>query len=306
MSSRAHIYNNPNFATVKSQQISIGGMPFYLIPANDMVAAGAVSPEHSSERIGSPVTITSPQKQQDFNLVLKDNIPRSAPTQRRQHRQTLPRDNDDGSFYGGPIYEDIDRNCSYRGAPPFHEEPTARNYYNIKDLNSTSQQSSSTSSPFNSVVSNEFRTAQARRPLSYEETGKTKQNTSSSSETSYEDRNITVNPLCSPMTRFPRNFQKANNNSESTSSIYYYSDTLRKRPGDDTNRNLRHPHLLNTRAIVDSDSGISVMDTPSPHRHLTGLRPVQSPSQDKQAVVQLRRPIQSFEMKDRASVRLSE
>ena len=170
-------------------------------------------------------------------------LPKSAPVTRRNTTTTRdPNTRDtrdvmirahepDGMSHTGPIYEDIDRNCTYRGQPPplhptaqQHEQQT---YYNVV--------------PFVESTRPEFGPRSEQIP-----------ECPSSSDTSYG----------SSSNRPPTPSRKGCGSTVPTASIYYYSDTLRvgqvapARPGLPSR----------TAMVVDSDSGISsVMDTPSPN-----------------------------------------
>ena len=81
--SEGHVYTNPNYPTLE-----IGGMPFYLMPA----AAAASSPPPPAPGGDSK----SSQSTSFYEPGASTSSQRS----------------------GGPIYEDIDRMCTYRGSPP--------------------------------------------------------------------------------------------------------------------------------------------------------------------------------------------
>jgi len=123
----------------------------------------------------------------------------------------------------GPIYEDIDRMCSYRGYPP--------------DLQQKSPQQLPSAASGSGGLNEDYYNLSV---------GSSPRNKSSNSDVSFEgtvSRLRTMSPASNH--RSPQSVYSARlANRPPTSSVYYYSDTLRK-------------------GRVGSDSGISV-DTPPP------------------------------------------
>ena len=232
-----HVYSNPNYPAME-----IGGLPFFLMPS-------------SSDR--DTVLTTSNLHRDGFN----DHDYVSTASQR-----------------SGPIYEDIDRMCTYRGAPPdlgvdkHSVSPKMsgdRTYYNVpassKFGNRPDSSGASSSSPHqqcgtgtsSSEVSFESGSS-PRHPVQ-------RQNVASSP---LHQGHVIVNPVNSRNRTFsPNSSYSARMTQQSraspSSSVYYYSDTLRPRQ--------------NRALAVDSDSGISnVQDTPPPPPPGTTLPPLPS------------------------------
>lgn len=143
---------------------------------------------------------------------------------------------------GGPIYEDIDRMCSYRGYPPTQQQPsalaseagtTSDSYYNL---------SGGSSSPRNKSSNN--------------------------SETSFErlqQRSPTIQPqlvTTSPRTTGPKN------------SMYYYSDTLRKgRVGSDSGISVDTPPPRASMMMQPRGSGrVNMVQTEAVFNEMTNAR----------------------------------
>jgi len=228
-----HVYANPNYPAA----MEIGGLPFYLMSGGSSAPLPSSSTTTGSS--SAPPSSSSPSE-------------RAAATQ-------LPHLYEPGYSAGsvrsgGPIYEDIDRMCTYRGAPPppaerpaspaarqrparrsgrgsrnrreNEDEQLERAYYNVSPRNDSAS-SDVTSSP---------------RPANHHNT--------SSSEVSFESvgsprrlpdegghrANVIVNPAASPAHRrtlaaTPRGSPRAPQ--PASPSVYYYSDTLRPRRRDE-------------------------------------------------------------------------
>ena len=241
-----HVYTNPNYPTLE-----IGGMPFYLMPAGP-AAASSPSSVH-------PKAASSEQSTAFYE-------PGSSV----------------GS--GGPIYEDIDRMCTYRGPPP--PPPPApqpqhsvvasprrsrtvpqseRTYCNVPPVGEKSGDSgeSSGSPPppsSSAVVSSQNFCGTSSSEVSFE-SGSSPRHQPTQQQHQQQHPNILVNPLVSPARFASRSPQSANlsparlsSSTRSPSSVYYYSDTLRPKQ----------------REQFDSDSGFSnntrscSEDTPPP------------------------------------------
>lgn len=297
-STNRHVYSNPNYPTLE-----IGGLPFYLMPAGDVVGG---MPQHLARggQASSPLGVLS----KDTSLTSPANggsppfpVGHHLPIQSQFSALNQSPQIGENHFYEpsgssvtssrGPIYEDIDRMCSYRGAPP---EPLTNKLDQFpkpeeaEDLGST---------PLGGSVRNNLTPDAERtycnvmpaaskspikkggsRPDSSGSTSSPVPCGTSSSEVSFDSgtsprHHIVVNPMSpqalarirgmsptpSERTRSPNSVYAAKLASQTRSpggksSVYYYSDTLRPR----TNR-----------GFTDSDSGISnnrstSEDTPPP------------------------------------------
>ena len=158
------------------------------------------------------------------------------------------------SMAGGPIYEDIDRMCSYRGYPPdlqqqqpqnSPQQPTQSMQAGIPHAQQLHHSAASSSNSTGGSGS-------AAGGLNHEDYynlsgGSSPRNKSSNSEVSFEGASTRLRTMspASNSHRSPQSVYSARLASRpANSSVYYYSDTLRK-------------------GRVGSDSGISV-DTPPP------------------------------------------
>merc|ERR1712223_849158 len=254
---------NPNWAQTASNNaatMQIGGLPFYLPkdasePARENIPDLA-SPLHGGGIVqlqdtggmawynNSSLRPPQPQKRGLTGVVGGPTVgtnnggrPLLSPRgQKIREKATV--DNE----VGGPIYEDIDRMCSYRGYPPGTTSNSTTTSGGIGPLDSSSDSyynlSGGSSSPRNKISNN--------------------------SETSFEDGcgnngnrfqthrsplNTIGSPSCTPRSP-PVAPSSSRQPMNGNSSMYYYSDTLRK-------------------GRVGSDSGISV-DTPPPR---TSMQP---------------------------------
>merc|ERR1712223_1897295 len=144
---------------------------------------------------------------------------------------------------GGPIYEDIDRMCSYRGYPPGTTSNSTTTSGGIGPLDSSSDSyynlSGGSSSPRNKISNNS--------ETSFEEGCG---NNGNRFQTHRSPLNTIGSPSCTPRSPPVAPSSSRQPPINSNSSMYYYSDTLRK-------------------GRVGSDSGISV-DTPPPR---TSMQP---------------------------------
>ena len=111
--SSGHVYTNPNYPTLE-----IGGMPFYLMPASPVPRPGLMAGnsnfnpgDHSKSSSHSTTGFYEPSGGSTLSQRSGGN--------------------------GGPIYEDIDRMCTYRGSPPVDNsfggrtQKEERTYYNV-------------------------------------------------------------------------------------------------------------------------------------------------------------------------------
>lgn len=240
-----------NSASNNAATMQIGGLPFYL-PRDAPESTHQKHNDNPSPLIRSPTA--TPRKgivqlQDPTGAIAWYNNSSLRPPQPQQRPSLGPgpllsprggqkiRENAADNDIGGPIYEDIDRMCSYRGYPP---PGTATNSNNtsgglIGPLASSSDSyynlSGGSSSPRNKSSNN--------------------------SETSFEGGSGCSTTMASTSRLHHRSPPQTSRTASSTrppikgnSSMYYYSDTLRK-------------------GRVGSDSGISV-DTPPPR---TSMQP---------------------------------
>ena len=157
------------------------------------------------------------------------------------------------STTGGPIYEDIDRMCSYRGYPPDLQQPqkSPQQQQQQQPTHSTTQAGSPHAQQLHhSAASSSSTGGSAGLHEDYYNLsgGSSPRNKSSNSEVSFEGASTRLRTM-SPASNSHRSPQSVYSarlaNRPANSSVYYYSDTLRK-------------------GRVGSDSGISVADTPPP------------------------------------------
>ncbi len=231
---RHHVYSNPGYPTLE-----IGGLPFYLVPSTSSPPPPPGGNSDSSSRDTS-LTVNQQQHQQQPNPLLLYEPSGS-------------------STRSGPIYEDIDRMCTYRGAPPpplppnhlipqFHSPQRAgrirdngpleggggggggggdnRTYCNV-------QGPTASLSPFASPAKVPF-SQHHQRPSDNSSEGSSKNNKitnssgTSSSEVSFDSNssgnntNRNANVVVNPLTP-----SKVAKNRVASPSVYYYSDTLR-------------------------------------------------------------------------------
>ena len=103
--SEGHVYTNPNYPTLE-----IGGMPFYLMPASPVPRPGlmAGNSNFNNSNLAGNSNNFNPGDQS------KSSSQSTTGFYEPSGGSTLSR----RSGNGGPIYEDIDRMCTYRGSPP--------------------------------------------------------------------------------------------------------------------------------------------------------------------------------------------
>ena len=156
-------------------------------------------------------------------------------------------DNEVAMASTGPIYEDIDRMCSYRGYPPDLQQPQKSPQQ--QPTHSTCAGSPHAQQLHHSAASSSSTGGSAGLHEDYYNLsgGSSPRNKSSNSEVSFEGASTRLRTM-SPASNSHRSPQSVYSarlaNRPPNSSVYYYSDTLRK-------------------GRVGSDSGISV-DTPPP------------------------------------------
>lgn len=157
-----HVYANPSYAG----HFEIGGMPFYLPspPPADASAAAKMSEEESSspppippslrpiipggnssrgvavDLLGNATDCSSSMPWYDNSSLRPQLLPSSRRLPLTQKTVSPAADNEVGGCMG-PIYEDIDRMCSYRGYPP-------DSYYNLSGGSSPRNKSSNSEGSF--------------------------------------------------------------------------------------------------------------------------------------------------------------
>ena len=278
--SEGHVYTNPNYPTLE-----IGGMPFYLMPAS---AASPPPPAPGSSPRHHPGTGTTlglgrdPQNPGDSKSSQSTGFYEPGGSTLSQRSG------------GGPIYEDIDRMCTYRGSPPYVSPPDSvpspgkwdgariqkgpprseeRTYCNVPQPKSDSGEgdSSRDAHAFCGTSSSEVSFESGSSPRHHPGTGTTL-------GLGMDPRHhVLVNPLVSPA-RFrpagprspgglssPGRQSGSSSSTRSPSSVYYYSDTLRPR-----GRPREVAAAASAAGLDSSDSGISSntnhvdMTTPPP------------------------------------------
>jgi len=283
-----HVYANPNYPTME-----IGGLPFYLTPTSTMGPLGRALTRPSSTTTGSSTAPpSSSQNERDAHLIGRSGLLPVA----HHHEPGYG----DSVHSGGPIYEDIDRMCSYRGAPP--EMSPVRQTQTSR----YSRQSRHTSGKHHKEVNEagEERTYYNVSPKgdsgSSDVTSSPRPNhggNTSSSEISFESissprhavvtaedpmrPNVIVNPSASPAHR--RTLGTSSNRGSpwtppvSSPSVYYYSDTLRPRRPEGNDEHGEHgvdPNALPSMrlaALASSPSGSSRRCITSHHKKRTAL-----------------------------------
>ena len=112
--SSGHVYTNPNYPTLE-----IGGMPFYLMPASPVPRPGLMAGNSNNFNPGDQ---SNSKSSSQSTTGFYEPSGGSTLSQRSN---------------GGPIYEDIDRMCTYRGSPPNNHnfggkiQKEERTYYNV-------------------------------------------------------------------------------------------------------------------------------------------------------------------------------
>ena len=120
--SSGHVYTNPNYPTLE-----IGGMPFYLMPASPVPRPGLAANSKSDLAANSNNFSNHPGDQSNSKSSSQSTTGFYEPS----GGSTLSQRS------GGPIYEDIDRMCTYRGSPPNDHsfggriQKEERTYYNV-------------------------------------------------------------------------------------------------------------------------------------------------------------------------------
>ena len=252
----SHVYSNPNYPTLE-----IGGLPFYLMPANTSTSASSSSPPASSER---ELNMESRFSSQQPHAAAAATL---GPSRQQNGFYEAGYEGGGSTSTGGPIYEDIDRMCTYRGSPPemsnaprlpppglHHQHQHQMQQQPIVEVNPGD----------NRTYYNVF-TSPKMRPDSAESSSSPQPNNcgTSSSEVSFDSSprhiagsGVIVNPMnrfrgsgggsntTSPSRHQPQPQPRSSSRGQiSSPSVYYYSDTLRPRQ--------------NRAFILDSDSGIS-------------------------------------------------
>ena len=244
--SEGHVYANPNYPTLE-----IGGMPFYLMPAT---AAAAASPPPPPPPSGKS------------NLAGNSNF---HPGDNSKSSQSTGFYEPGGSTLsqrsGGPIYEDIDRMCTYRGSPPdmvplpgkwegggrIQKVPRSeeRTYCNVPPKSDSGEGDSSRDAAHNFCGT-------SSSEVSFESGSSPRHVPPSGADPRHH---VLVNPLVSPARFRPalspggglsspgRQSGGSSSSTRSPSSVYYYSDTLRP----------RRPRDVAAGNSNSSDSGIS-------------------------------------------------
>eukprot|EP00095_Tigriopus_kingsejongensis_P010539 maker-scaffold349_size200065-snap-gene-1.19 protein:Tk10539 transcript:maker-scaffold349_size200065-snap-gene-1.19-mRNA-1 annotation:"hypothetical protein KGM_06566" len=129
-STNRHVYSNPNYPTLE-----IGGLPFYLMPAGDVpphMARGTLGspalPLSKDTSLTSPVggggagirsfSIPSQNHHESASVIPPSHFSASGQSPQIGENHFYEPSGSSATSSRGPIYEDIDRMCSYRGAPP--------------------------------------------------------------------------------------------------------------------------------------------------------------------------------------------
>ena len=211
---------------------------------------------------------------------------------------------EDDTLSSGPIYEDIDRMCRYRGQPPSSPQSSRDTKLKVKDKKKRKSKKNDNSTDVNVL---NFKSTDVNNDRTYYNVAVDNLLSNGYAEPFQQPAhpNVIVNPMMSPAvfhTRLrspaanartphsPFSSRLASNtlsSSQSTptknsggGSMYYYSDTLKHKNANKQKGPNRPVRELQNSGRVDSDSGISVSrgdfqfdDTPSMRQQILMVNP---------------------------------
>lgn len=212
---------------------------------------------------------------------------------------------EDDTLSSGPIYEDIDRMCRYRGQPP--SSPQSSRDTKLKGKDKKKRKSKKNDNSTDASVLNLKSTADVNNDRTYYNVVADSLQSNGYAEPFQQPAhpNVIVNPMLSPAgfhtrlrspatnTRTPHSpfssrlagntlssSQSTPTKNSGAGSMYYYSDTLKHKHANKQKGPSRPVRELQNSGRVDSDSGISVSrgdflfdDTPSMRQQILMVNP---------------------------------